>query len=174
MCPGMNRTLLPLLLVAALAGSGCARRAANTSTTDAEPRPAPPAPAVAQPGGSSQHASEDASQSLAALNARPIYFSLDSATLVPEAQDELERLAQALRQRSLAKVTVAGHTCELGTTEYNVALGHRRADIVRTHLVRLGVEPARISVISYGEERPADESVPDKNRRAELTFRLAD
>lgn len=171
MCPGMNRYLLPLLLAAALAG--CARRSANSSTSSATTQPATPAAAVAQRGEPSPSSDEDAAQSLAALTARPIYFSLDSATLAPEARDELERLAQALRQRSLARVTVSGHTCELGTTEYNVALGQRRADIVRAYLVRLGVEPERISVISYGEERPADERAPDKNRRAELSFRLA-
>ena len=170
MCPGMNRYLLPLLLAAALAG--CARRSANTSS--AATQPATPASTVAQRGEASPSSDEDTARSLAALTARPIYFSLDSATLPPEARDELERLAQALRQRSPAKVTVSGHTCELGTTEYNVALGQRRADIVRSYLVRLGVEPERISTISFGEERPADEHAPDKNRRAELSFRLAE
>ena len=172
MCPGMNRYLLPLLLAAALAG--CARRSANSSTSNSATQPAPPAPTVAQRGEDSPSSDEDTAQSLAALTARPIYFSLDSATLAPEAHDELERLAQALRQRSRAKVAVSGHTCELGTTEYNLALGQRRADIVRSYLVRLGVGPERISTISFGEERPADEHVPDKNRRAELSFRLAE
>jgi len=172
MCPGMNRYLLPLLLAAALAG--CARRSANSSTSNSATQPAPPAPTVAQRGEDSPSSDEDTAQSLAALTARPIYFSLDSATLAPEAHDELERLAQALRQRSRAKVAVSGHTCELGTTEYNLALGQRRADIVRSYLVRLGVEPERISTVSFGEERPADEHVPDKNRRAELSFRLAE
>ena len=71
-------------------------------------------------------------------------------------------------------MTVAGHTCELGTTEYNLALGQRRAASVRAYLVNLGVEPGRISVISYGEERPADPNAPEKNRRAEFSFRLAE
>jgi peptidoglycan-associated lipoprotein len=107
-----------------------------------------------------------------ALEATSIYFTLDSATLTPEDQDTLARLAQALRQRSQAQVTVSGHTCELGTTEYNLALGQRRADIVRTYLVRMGVEPQRIAVVSYGEEQPADERALERNRRAEFSFRV--
>jgi peptidoglycan-associated lipoprotein len=151
---------------------GCASRAAHspTSSNTATQAP-PPAPVATQRGDDSRPSSEEESQQLA-LTAAPIYFSLDSATLPSAAQDELERLAQALRQRPHAKVTVAGHTCELGTTEYNVALGQRRADIVRSYLVRLGVEAERVSTVSYGEEMPADERVPDKNRRAELSFLL--
>lgn len=170
---GMPRSLLPLLLALGLAG--CASRSANsaTSTTAAATQPAP-APPVAQRGEPSHSSSEETSEQLAALNASPVYFTLDSATLSPEGRDALEQLAQALRQRPQAKVTVAGHTCELGTTEYNLALGQRRADIVRTHLVRLGVEPERISVVTYGEELPADSNVPEKNRRAEFSFRGAE
>ncbi len=83
-------------------------------------------------------------------------------------------LSRALRQRPQAQVNVSGHTCELGTTEYNLALGHRRADIVRTYLVRLGVEPQRIAVVSYGEEKPVDAHALEKNRRAELSVRQAE
>ncbi|RKH56404.1 OmpA family protein [Corallococcus aberystwythensis] len=167
----MNRA--PLFLLMSVIGlTGCARRAANTSTADAATHP--PAPSVNDGSHAEQPAHDDAEQALAALNATPIYFPLDSSLLPPESTDELARIAQALRQRSLAKVTVAGHTCELGTTEYNVALGQRRAASVRAYLVNLGIEPGRISVISYGEERPADASAPEKNRRAEFSFRLAD
>lgn len=168
----MTRTLLCLFLTAGLVG--CASRAANSSTSHAGPPPTASAPATPRHDDSSRPASGDETEALLALTSAPIYFSLDSATLAPEARDGLEHVAQALRQRSLAKVTVSGHTCELGTTEYNIALGQRRADIVRAYLVRLGVEPQRIAVVSYGEERPADVNTPEKNRRAELSFRLAE
>ncbi|RKG60002.1 hypothetical protein D7X30_10485 [Corallococcus sp. AB011P] len=167
----MNRTHL-FLLMSVIGLSGCARRAANTSTTDAATHA--PAPTTSDRGNAARPAPDDTEQALAALNAAPIYFPLDSSLLPSEATDELSRIAQALRQRSLAKVTVAGHTCELGTTEYNIALGQRRAASVRAYLVNLGVEPGRISVISYGEERPADTNAPEKNRRAEFSFRLAE
>ncbi len=169
----MTRPLLFLLLTVGF--TGCASRTVNSPTSDATgPRTATPAPASTPREPPSRPAHEQEEEALAALTAAPIYFSLDSATLAPEARDELERIALALRQRSLAKVTVSGHTCELGTTEYNIALGQRRADIVRSYLVRLGVEPQRISVISFGEERPADVNAPEKNRRAELLFRLSE
>lgn len=168
-CLGMplNRSLPCLLL--ALGLSGCAANNRNSVSTTSVERPAPPAPA-AQVSVRDEGKSSTSDEALEALAAGPIYFTLDSASLTPEAQDSLERLAQALRQRSQARVTVSGHTCELGTTEYNLALGQRRADIVRTHLVRLGVEPQRIQVLSYGEEKPADARELEKNRRAEFSF----
>lgn len=167
----MNRALLSIVL--ALGLSGCAAKSHNTVESTRVVRPTPPAPAT-QVGADSRSAGDDEAQALASLGAAPIYFSLDSAQLTPQAQDELERLALALRQRQLARVTVSGHTCELGTTEYNLALGKQRAEIVRTYLTRLGVEPQRISTVSFGEEQPADERTPDKNRRAEFSFRLAE
>lgn len=166
---GMNRPLLSVVL--ALGLSGCAAKSHNTVESTGVTRPTPPAPRAEA---DTRSNADDASQALAALMASPIYFSLDSSQLTSQYQDELERLALALRQRPLARLTVAGHTCELGTTEYNLALGKQRADMVRTYLVRLGVEPQRISVVSFGEERPADEHTPDKNRRAEFSFRLAE
>jgi peptidoglycan-associated lipoprotein len=167
----MNRSLLSVVL--ALGLSGCAAKSHNTVESTRVVRPTPPAPA-AQAGADTRSPQDDEAQALASLGAAPIYFSLDSAQLTPQAQDELERLALALRQRQLARVTVSGHTCELGTTEYNLALGKQRAEIVRTYLTRLGVEPQRISTVSFGEEHPADERTPDKNRRAEFSFRLAE
>jgi peptidoglycan-associated lipoprotein len=167
----MNRSLLSIVL--ALGLSGCAAKSHNTVESTRVVRPTPPAPA-AQAGTDPRSTQDGESQVLAALGAAPIYFSLDSAQLTPQARDELERLALALRQRQLVRVTVSGHTCELGTTEYNLALGKQRADIVRTYLMRLGVEPQRIATVSFGEERPADEHSPEKNRRAEFSFLLAE
>lgn len=165
----LNHSLLSLLL--ALGLSGCAAKSLTTTPTPTgSAQPATPTPAVP-----AANRGEDIQSSLdEALAAAPIYFTLDSATLTSESQDRLERLAQTLRQRPGARVTVSGHTCELGTTEYNLALGQRRADMVRTYLVRLGVEPQSISVVSYGEERPADEDSVEKNRRAEFSFRLSE
>ncbi|PTL85943.1 hypothetical protein DAT35_00245 [Vitiosangium sp. GDMCC 1.1324] len=167
----MHRTLPPLLL--ALGLSGCATTPRQTESTTRVERPSTPAPA-AQVTVRDEGNKSTSDEALAALAAAPIYFTLDSASLTPEAQDSLERLALALRQRPQARVTVSGHTCELGTTEYNLALGQRRADIVRTHLVRLGVEPQRIQVLSYGEEHPADAHALEKNRRAEFSVRSAE
>jgi peptidoglycan-associated lipoprotein len=167
----LHRTLFPLILTLGL--FGCATTPRQTQTTTRVERPTEPAPA-AQVTVRDEGSSSTSDEALKALASEPIYFTLDSATLTPDAQNSLERLAAALRQRPQARVTVSGHTCELGTTEYNLALGQRRADIVRTHLTRLGVEPQRLSILSYGEERPADAHLLEKNRRAEFSFRQAD
>jgi peptidoglycan-associated lipoprotein len=166
----LHRSLPSLVLALGLAGCATTPRNSVTTTDVTKPTPSAPAP-VADRGQSARPAPDTASES---LEASPIYFTLDSATLTPEGQDTLVRLAEALRQRPEAQVTVSGHTCELGTTEYNLALGQRRADIVRTYLVRMGVEPRRIAVISYGEEKPTDERTLERNRRTEFSFRVAE
>jgi peptidoglycan-associated lipoprotein len=100
----------------------------------------------------------------------PLYFAFDSWLLDPDARESLVRFSEALPRD--ASVVIEGHADERGTTQYNVALGARRADAVRDYLVRLGVAPERLSTISYGEERPAvmgsREEAWAKNRRAEL------
>jgi peptidoglycan-associated lipoprotein len=71
---------------------------------------------------------------------------------------------------STMRLTIEGHCDERGTTEYNLALGQRRADAARNYLVDLGIDGSRLSTISYGEERPFetghDESAWSQNRRA--------
>jgi len=102
-----------------------------------------------------------------------VYFGFDDASLTPEARNTLDADRQCLRQRGDPPVTVAGHTDERGTTEYNLALGQRRAESVRKYLTGLGADGSKIRVVSHGKERPADpghdESAWAKNRRAEIT-----
>lgn len=106
----------------------------------------------------------------------PLYFALDSAQLQPESQEVLAGAAELLRRVPNVRLRVDGHTCELGTAEYNLALGHRRAEVVREYLVRLGVSPESVEVLSFGEEQPAEagpsEDAFAKNRRSEV--RVAD
>ena len=87
----------------------------------------------------------------------------------------LELHAAFLRGSPDVRVVVDGFTDERGTREYNLALGERRAEAVRTFLVTAGVRRSQIDVVSYGEERPADpdhsEAAWAKNRRAELIYR---
>lgn len=101
-----------------------------------------------------------------------IYFSFDSSEISGEARSILEEKSQWLMENRDAKITVEGHCDERGTTQYNLALGERRAESVKTYLVALGVDSSRISTISYGEERPAVEGSGEeawsKNRRAEF------
>lgn len=111
---------------------------------------------------------ENPDKDLLPLALEPVYFELDSTTLRPEFRDTLTQLADALRMRPQARVNITGHACEQGTTEYNLALGQRRASVVRDYLRRLGVEPARLSTLSYGEERPLSTTELEKNRRTEV------
>lgn len=104
----------------------------------------------------------------------PVYFGFDSSRLSGDALAKLEAHATWLRENPRFKVIVEGHCDERGTTEYNLALGARRAKEVRDYLERLGVDGERLETHSWGEEMPAvqghGESAWAKNRRAE--FRL--
>ena len=88
----------------------------------------------------------------------------------PNAARVLDEAVKALQENAGLRIEVEGHTCNIGTAEYNLALGERRAKATRDHLVSLGIEGSRITVISYGEERPVcterAESCWGKNRRA--------
>jgi peptidoglycan-associated lipoprotein len=101
-----------------------------------------------------------------------VYFAFDDFTLSGEAQGKLDSLANHLKESQNAVVQVEGHCDERGSTEYNLALGQRRAQSVKDYLVKLGIDATRLSIISYGEEKPAsdghDESAWSKNRRAEF------
>jgi peptidoglycan-associated lipoprotein len=99
-----------------------------------------------------------------------VFFSFDGYDLSPEAQATLTKQSSWLQKYQNVAVTVEGHADERGTREYNLALGDRRANSVRNYLIANGVQPSRITTISYGKERPAvpghDESAWAQNRRA--------
>lgn len=109
-------------------------------------------------------------RALAAEAGDTVYFAFDSAVLREPSRRVLRQQAAWLERNRGATVTVEGHADERGTREYNLALGARRAEAVRTYLVGLGVAPERIDTISYGEERPAvagaNEEAWARNRRA--------
>jgi peptidoglycan-associated lipoprotein len=98
-----------------------------------------------------------------------ILFEFDSANLSVEAQEILRKKAEWLRENPKARVTIEGHCDERGTSEYNLALGDRRAYSAKVFLVDLGIEESRLATISYGEERPIDSNSSEeawaKNRR---------
>ncbi|MBV70497.1 MAG: peptidoglycan-associated lipoprotein [Myxococcales bacterium] len=99
-----------------------------------------------------------------------IYFDYNQPTLSDEAKATLDANADWLLDNESVTVTVEGHCDERGSTEYNLALGEKRAQVARKYLLRKGVDKARISLVSYGEERPADygagEAAHKRNRRA--------
>lgn len=83
-----------------------------------------------------------------------VFFALDKSDISAEGRATLERQAQWLKHYQNITVTIEGHCDDRGTREYNLALGERRAAAVKSVLVALGVASNRISVISYGKERP--------------------
>jgi peptidoglycan-associated lipoprotein len=89
-----------------------------------------------------------------------------------EAQANLNKLAEQLKANKVAVVQIEGHCDERGSTEYNLALGERRAQSVKNYLTQLSVDAARLPTISYGKERPAveghNEAAWAKNRRAQF------
>lgn len=99
-----------------------------------------------------------------------IHFEFDKSSLLPEAQEILTRKAAWLGVNPGERVIIEGHCDERGTNEYNLALGDRRAESAKSFLVDLGIDAARLTTISYGEERPVDpahnEEAWAKNRRA--------
>ena len=105
-----------------------------------------------------------------------VYFDFDRYSLRPEATRVLDEAVTALRENATIRVEIEGHTCNIGTAEYNLALGDRRANAVRDYLVSRGVAANRLTTISYGEERPKYDNSREEtrrlNRRAALTVNL--
>ena len=99
-----------------------------------------------------------------------VFFATNKSVLTTKARDTLRKQAAWLRKNKSINVTVEGHADERGTREYNLALGERRANAAKDYLMTYGVSANRISVISYGKERPVDSgSNPlswSKNRRS--------
>jgi peptidoglycan-associated lipoprotein len=102
-----------------------------------------------------------------------VYFDYDSADIKEDSRGGLRQNADKLNAGNLGVVTVEGHCDERGSTEYNLALGERRANAVKRYLVDLGVPSSNLRTVSFGEERPAvqghDESAWRYNRRADFT-----
>ena len=99
-----------------------------------------------------------------------VFFDFDKYSLKAKARQTLERQATFLKNNAGVKVVLQGHADERGTREYNLALGERRASAAKNYLVALGINPNRITIISYGKERPSvagsNEAAWSQNRRA--------
>ena len=103
-----------------------------------------------------------------------IFFEFDSSTLSAEAESILRAKAEWMRRNPSLSIVIEGHCDNRGTTEYNLALGERRAESVKRFLIDLGIAETRIRTISFGEERPLvmgdNEEAWAKNRRAHFEF----
>jgi len=105
-----------------------------------------------------------------------VYFDFDRYSLRPEATRVLDEAVTAMRENATLRLEIEGHTCSIGTAEYNLALGDRRANAVKDYLVSRGVTADRLRTVSYGEERPKYDNSREEtrrlNRRAALVVNL--
>jgi peptidoglycan-associated lipoprotein len=180
-----SHLVLSTLLVAAVVLSGCAKRPATTqaaapaptgsaTTTAATPAPAPvqsapPTAATTTPAPSTT--ARPAVQDFAAVpELADVFFDFDKYDIRPGDAKTLDANASWLKSNPNHLMLIEGHCDERGTNEYNLALGERRAKSTMNYLVSQGVQANRITIISYGEERPQctehNEACWAKNRRA--------
>ena len=183
-----HRLVFAVAIAALIASAGCAKRPATASTASA---PAPtgvgssttssPAdsmrPAALQAPPSSSRSSSPSgserpapSQFVDVADLKDVHFDFDKSDIREEDATVLDANARWLKTNAGHLVLIEGHCDERGTNDYNVALGDRRARSTKNYLVAQGVAASRITVVSYGEERPACSEHTDgcwsKNRRA--------
>jgi peptidoglycan-associated lipoprotein len=188
-----SRTLVVSLLIVLTAAAGCAKRPATmaasapaptgaaTSTAPqaaAAPTPVAPAPATAAPAttspttppATSPAARPSPREFVSVAELKDINFDFDKYDIRPEDAKTLDANAAWLKSNGDQLVLIEGHCDERGTNEYNLALGERRAKSTMNYLVSQGVQASRITIISYGEERPLctehTEQCWARNRRA--------
>jgi peptidoglycan-associated lipoprotein len=184
--------LAMILVVSLLSLYGCPKSADVSSETEAKPTTAAPAPTAEEEAAKAAAAKRAADEAAAAEAARkaaeekaekeraaaqaavlqPIFFDFDKSFIRDDARPVMRANADYLKANPQVTIRIEGNCDERGTIEYNQALGQRRAAAAKKYLTDLGVSGKRISLISYGKEKPVcTESTEDcwqKNRRADL------
>ena len=175
--------LLTFCLVVSVGAASCAKKAPEAAPPPPPPPaapaappapPTPPPPAAAPP--APKPLSEDeifAGKTLEQLNAeRPlgdVFFDLDESTIRDDARGPLQKNAEWMKRWTSTRITIEGHADERGSAEYNLGLGDRRANAVRSYLVNLGIPENRVNVVSKGKESPfcteSNENCWQQNRR---------
>jgi peptidoglycan-associated lipoprotein len=142
-------------------GAGGTQEATARVTVNAPPPPPPPAASLTE-------------EELFARNVKDVFFDYDSEAIRPDQQSAIQADAQFLGQHPNVQFTIEGHCDERGSTEYNLALGDRRANSVKNALSQAGVSASRIKTISYGKEKPfcteSNETCWQQNRRGHLLY----
>ncbi len=189
----MNRRFVvgaTFVLMAALSGAACSHKAPQppaapapappppppAPTTPPPPPPPPPAPTPTAAPPTEEEAFK--TKTLDQLNAEKpladVFFALDSTELTAEARTFMQKNVDWMKKWGTTKVMVEGHADSRGTSEYNLALGERRAASVRDYLVNLGIGTDRIQIVSKGKEAPVctdeAESCWQQNRRGHFVI----
>jgi peptidoglycan-associated lipoprotein len=188
MCKGM-RGFLMLLCCGALLASGCAKKELVKGEGETPPAAAP-VPAIPeqeqgkppvkeemvqeQPVKEAPSAAKEETMPVKAAELETVYFDFDSFVLTAPSRTALAKNADYLMKNSSGNIQIQGNCDERGSDEYNLALGEKRAKAAMNYLVTLGVPESRLSIISYGKEKPADpghdEAAWAKNRRDDFAI----
>jgi peptidoglycan-associated lipoprotein len=177
-----NLKRLIILAAAAMLVAGCA------STKLDEPAPIKESSSAAKPGqpgttGADTRAvapvvaqtSDPLNDPKSPLAKRSVYFDFDSFVVKPEFQSLVEAHSKYLTSNKGRKIVIEGNADERGSREYNLALGQKRADAVKSRLQLLGVADSQMETVSFGEEKPRaaghDEAAWAENRRADLNYK---
>ena len=165
-----------LILTACLVLSACATKkevAVDTSTSTQSSTTSTDSDSIASPGNQMQgdvYIGTEGVKYLADGVPDRVFFATNESILTTASRETLRAQATWLRKNSSVNVIIEGHADERGTREYNLALGERRANAAKDYLMTYGISSDRISVLSYGKERPVDSgSTPlswSKNRRS--------
>ena len=176
MVPSFNtRSALRLALIAtaAISMAACASKPKPTYPTTAAPTAPPPAPdrtPAPPPAAVSQQPLPGSEQDFVINVGDRVYFDFDRYDVRSDATGLLDAQAGWLKRYPAVQVRIEGNCDERGTREYNLALGARRANAVRDYLASHGVDPGRITTVSYGKEKPVDmgsgDEADQKNRNA--------
>jgi peptidoglycan-associated lipoprotein len=160
----MNRTIIVCSVASLALTFSCAKKT-------------PPAeePVVAQPerpAAKTEDAAAPQDVQKIIANFQRIHFDFNSSELTAGTRNALMENVELLRKNATVKVEIQGHCDARGTSEYNLALGDKRARAVVDYMVRAGIEQARLTLVSYGKERPLEDAESEtawaKNRRAEF------
>ncbi len=173
----MKRLWMMACTAALLAGCGSTVPLNEVPVADAKPTAVVPVP---DPNGAGVRSGGVApvdlgnTQAVSPSDSRIVYFDFDSYVIKPEYQSVIASHARFIKNQSERRVSIDGHTDEIGGREYNLALGQKRADAVRDALSILGVAQSQMESVSFGKEKPQtagnDESAHSKNRRAEIRY----
>ena len=181
------KKILSTVIMAGIFISGCAHRGVVVGTDQSQLQPQMPATGqerikdnqvaikesqeTASSKESTNTPSEESMRLLKEMQTKisDIHFDYDKYLIRNEDKHRLEKVAETLRQNANLKVTVEGNCDQRGTTEYNLALGDRRANAAKNYLLSLGIPLDRMDTISYGQEKPlcteSNETCWAKNRR---------
>jgi peptidoglycan-associated lipoprotein len=179
-----------ILMVSTLAFWGCPKKTEVTATPEAQQETAPSAEELARAEQEKAEAARRAAEAEAEAKARaeaeereraaaeaskglqPVYFDFDKSFIRGDMRDVMKQNAEWMKSHPDAKIKVEGNCDERGTIEYNQALGQRRAAAAKKYLTDLGIKAGRISLISYGKEKPvcteSTEECWQKNRRSDF------